>query len=119
MAWVKPDYTQGSPQFTIMSAEKQFVLSINNLDPPAKLATFSIFDGIKWDTVNSTVPIGGNWTNIAATFNGSSMSLYVNGTLQSSLEPQQCLDNTGGWQDWDKDSRKRNLKRQHSHRCVL
>ena len=90
-AWVKPDYTQGSPQFTIISAEKQFVLSINNIVPPVKLATFSIFDGIKWDTVNSTIPIGGNWTNIAATFNGSSMALYVNGTIQSSLNLNNVL----------------------------
>src|SRR5579885_799446 len=51
-AWVKPDYSQGAPQFTIISAEKQFSLSVNNIVPPTKLATFSIFDGIKWNTIN-------------------------------------------------------------------
>gem|GEM_PF-1738380 len=90
-AWVKPDYSQGAPQFTIISAEKQFSLSVNNIVPPTKLATFSIFDGIKWNTINSTVPISGNWTHIAATFNGSSMQLYVNGTLRSSLELTNVL----------------------------
>ncbi|HEV2192917.1 MAG TPA: LamG-like jellyroll fold domain-containing protein [Nitrosopumilaceae archaeon] len=84
-AWVKPDYSQGSPQFTIISKEKQFILSINNVIPPIKIATFSVFDGIKWSTVNSTVPIQENWTHLAATFNGSSISIYVNGTLQSTM----------------------------------
>ncbi|MBI3640073.1 MAG: hypothetical protein HY223_07135, partial [Thaumarchaeota archaeon] len=82
-AWVKPDYRQGSPQFTIISKENQFTLSINNIISPAKIATFSVFDGIKWSTVNSTVSIEENWTQLAATFNGSSISIYVNGTLQS------------------------------------
>src|SRR5205814_2309931 len=39
-AWVKPDYNQASPQFTIISKENQFTLSINNIIPPAKIATF-------------------------------------------------------------------------------
>ncbi|MGI0087089.1 MAG: LamG-like jellyroll fold domain-containing protein, partial [Nitrosotalea sp.] len=84
-AWVKPDFSQGSPVFTVISKEGEFALSINNIIPPYKIAQFSVFDGIKWDTVNSTVPIGQTWTNLAATFNGSSISLYVNGTLQSSV----------------------------------
>jgi hypothetical protein len=82
-SWVKPDYSQGSPQFTIVSKENQFILAINNVLPPQKIAIFSIFDGVKWNTVNSTLPIDENWTNIAATFNGTSISIYVNGTLQS------------------------------------
>ena len=90
-AWVKPDYTQGAPAFTIISAENQFALSINHIMPPAKVATFSIFDGIKWDSINSTVPISENWTHVAATFNGSSMQLYVNGTLASSLTLDNAL----------------------------
>ncbi|MBI3642297.1 MAG: hypothetical protein HY222_07895, partial [Thaumarchaeota archaeon] len=85
-AWVKPDYSQGSPQFTIISKENQFVLSINNIISPQKIATFSIFDGIKWSTVNSTIPIEQNWTHLAATFNGSSIAIYVNGTLQQTMQ---------------------------------
>jgi hypothetical protein len=82
-AWVKPDYSKGSPQFTVISKQNQFVLGINNIIPPKKIATFSVFDGIRWDTVNSTVPIQENWTHLAGTFNGSSISIYVNGTVQS------------------------------------
>ncbi|MDE1818414.1 MAG: hypothetical protein KGI19_07410, partial [Thaumarchaeota archaeon] len=81
-AWVNPDYTHGSPVFTVISKENQFILSINNNIQPKMIAQFSIFDGIKWDTVNSTIPIQ-NWTHLAATYNGSAISIYVNGTLQS------------------------------------
>ena len=84
-AWVKPDYTQGAPVFTVISKENEFTLSINNEIPPYQTAQFSVFDGIKWDTVSSTVPIGQSWNNLAATFNGSSIALYVNGTFQSSM----------------------------------
>ncbi len=83
--WVKPDYSHGSPIFTIVSKENQFALSINNIIPPARIATFSVFNGIKWQTVNSTTKIGENWTHIAATFNGTTIGIYVNGTLQSTL----------------------------------
>ncbi|MGI0045794.1 MAG: hypothetical protein ACREBB_01210, partial [Nitrosotalea sp.] len=66
-AWVKPDYTQGAPVFTVLSKENEFTLSINNEIPPYKTAQFSVFDGIKWNTVNSTVPIGQSWNELAAT----------------------------------------------------
>ncbi|MDE1843176.1 MAG: hypothetical protein KGH95_05960, partial [Thaumarchaeota archaeon] len=84
-AWVKPDYSQGSGTFTVISKENQFALAVNNNIPPVKKATFSVYDGIKWSTVNSTSTLGEDWTHLVATYNGSSISLYVNGTLQSSL----------------------------------
>jgi len=52
-AWVKPDYSSGSPEFTVISKENSFVLSVNNLVTPQKVASFSVFDGIKWTTVNT------------------------------------------------------------------
>jgi Concanavalin A-like lectin/glucanases superfamily len=81
-AWVKPDYSQGSPIFTIISDEKAFVLAINNNIPPLKIATFSVFDGIKWITVQSTGTIPEQWTHLAATFNDTSIGIYVNGNLE-------------------------------------
>ena len=80
--WVQPDYSQGSPIFTIISDENAFVLAINNNVPPTKIATFSVFDGIKWTTVQSTSTIPERWTNLAATFNGTSIGIYVNGKLE-------------------------------------
>ena len=81
-AWIKPDYSQGSSVFTVISDENAFMLDINNNVPPPKMAVFSIFDGIKWTTTQSTHPIPEQWTFLTATFNGTEMRLYVNGTLE-------------------------------------
>ena len=84
-AWVKPDYSQGSPEFTVLSKENAFVLAINNNIPPQKVAKFAVFDGIKWNTVESVTTIEEQWTHLAATFGNSSISIYVNGNLESTL----------------------------------
>jgi len=84
-AWVKPDYSDGSSEFTVVSKDKAFVLAINNNIPPYKIAKFSVFDGIKWTTIESTTQIGEEWTHLAATFDGSSIGIYVNGNLESTL----------------------------------
>ncbi len=86
-ASVLPDYSQGSPVFTVVSKENQFSLTVNNILPPQQTAQFSVFDGIKWNKVNSTIPIL-NWTHLAATYNGTDIALFVNGTMQSSLRLQ-------------------------------
>jgi len=41
-AWVKPDYSQGSPQFTVISKEDTFLLGVNNILSPAKRAVFTL-----------------------------------------------------------------------------
>lgn len=84
--WVKPDYSHGSPQLTAVSKEKAFLLAINKSLPPTKKAVFSLFDGIKWNTITSESDIPQQWTNLVATFNGSSIALYVNGKLESSTQ---------------------------------
>ncbi|WP_166289285.1 LamG domain-containing protein, partial [Candidatus Nitrosotalea sp. FS] len=84
-AWVKPDYSQGSPQFTVISKENTFILAVNNNIQPAKKAIFSVFDGIKWNTVESNSTIPENWTHLVATYDGSSIGIYVNGTLESKI----------------------------------
>src|SRR5438445_11340771 len=84
-AWIKPDYSQGSSQFTVISKENTFMLAVNNNMPPPKKAIFSIFDGIKCRTDNSTSSIPQQWTYLAATFNRTSIGIYVNGKLESSL----------------------------------
>ncbi|HJU14513.1 MAG TPA: LamG domain-containing protein [Candidatus Nitrosotalea sp.] len=82
-AWVKPDYGQGSAIFTVVSDDDAFVLAVNNNMPPVRLATFSVFDGIKWTTVQSTTEIPDKWTHLAATFNGTSIMIFVDGTLEN------------------------------------
>ncbi len=80
--WIQPDYAQGSSEFTVLSKENSFVLSINNRIEPQKVAKFSVFDGIKWTTVDSNSTINEEWTHLAAAFNGESISIYVNGELE-------------------------------------
>ena len=80
--WIQPDYSQGSSEFTVLSKENSFVLSINNRIEPQKVAKFSVFNGIKWTTVESNSIINEEWTHLAATFNGESISIYVNGELE-------------------------------------
>jgi len=85
-AWVKPNYTKGSPEFTVVSKGKSFVLSINNIIDPKHIAKFAIFDGIKWTTVYSTSTIPElSWTHITARFNKTAIEIYVNGTMEASL----------------------------------
>jgi len=84
-AWVKPNFTDGSAQYSVVSKEKSFMLSINNNIEPQKIAIFSIFDGIKWHTVETTSQIGQDWSHLAATFNGTLLSIYTNGTISNVL----------------------------------
>ncbi|MGI0064133.1 MAG: LamG-like jellyroll fold domain-containing protein, partial [Nitrosopumilaceae archaeon] len=83
--WVKPNYTNGSPEFTILSRENSFILSLNKMLSPEKIAKFSVYDGIMWHTVTGSTPIDG-WTQVAAVINGSSIFIYINGTLDGKLE---------------------------------
>jgi len=83
--WVKPDYSQGSPQFTAISKENSFDLGVNNHIPPIEVVVFSVFDGIRWHSTNSTVQIPEEWTQIVGTFNGTHIGIYVNGHKESTL----------------------------------
>ncbi|MDE1867713.1 MAG: hypothetical protein KGI08_08420, partial [Thaumarchaeota archaeon] len=85
-AWIKPDYSQGSSQFTVISKSNTFILAVNNNMPPVKKVFFSIFDGIKWDTVTSNSAIPQDWTHIAATFNDTTITIYVNGKQEASQQ---------------------------------
>ena len=90
-AWVKPDYSNGSPEFTLISEEKTFVLALNNNIPTQKIAKFSVFDGIIWHTVESTSQIKEEWTHLAATFGDSAISIYINGNLEATLPIESAL----------------------------
>ena len=81
-AWVKPDYSSGSPEFTVVSKGESFVLSINNNIPPEKIAKFSVFDGIRWTTVQSNSTIPEEWTHLTASFNKTGIKIYINGVLE-------------------------------------
>jgi len=85
-AWVKPNYQSGSPKFSIISMKNTFELSINNNLEPEKIATFSIFDGIKWQSIRSKSLVNEEWTHIAATFSDSSISIFINSNKENTLD---------------------------------
>ena len=73
------------------------MLSINNNLQPQKVAQFSVFDGISWHSVQTTGQIGQDWSHLAATFNGTLMSIYTNGTVSNTLVTQDTtIVNTEG-----------------------
>src|SRR5574337_186616 len=82
--WLHPDYSTGTKTFTIVSKANSFLLQIQNIAADQGTASFSIFDGISWHTVESKAKIPIGWTHLAATFNGSAISIYVNGSPDSS-----------------------------------
>jgi hypothetical protein len=77
-AWIKPDYSQGSQEFTVISKERSFSLAIDN-QISSHEAKFSIFDGIKWTQVDSHYEIPEEWTYLTASFSNQTISIYVNG----------------------------------------
>ncbi|NOS62015.1 MAG: hypothetical protein HOO66_03110, partial [Nitrosarchaeum sp.] len=84
--WIKPDYSSGSNEFTIISKENSFILSMNNNIEPEHIAKFSIFDGIKWTYVESNSTIQEQWTHISTTFDGNYIKIYINGKLEAITE---------------------------------
>jgi len=85
-AWVKPDYSKGSSEFTIISKEKAFTLTIYNNKIPEKIVRFSVFDGFKWTIIESSSTVEEVWTHIAAKFYGNVISLYINGNLEAAIQ---------------------------------
>jgi hypothetical protein len=93
-AWVKPDYSDGSAVFSVAGEAEAFALSINNNLQPAKIATFEVFDGIKWYSVESTSKIDEKWTLLTATFSNDSIQIYVNGILENTISLDDEMDIT-------------------------
>jgi len=85
-AWVKPDYSKGSTEFTIIGKEKAFTLTIYNNKIPEKIVRFSVFDGFKWTIIESSSTVEEVWTHIAAKFYGNVISLYINGNLEAAIQ---------------------------------
>ena len=85
-AWVKPDYSSGSSEFTIISKENAFKLSINNVKTPENIVKFSVFNGFKWTTIESYSVIEEEWNHVAAKLDGQTISLYLNGNLEATKQ---------------------------------
>ncbi len=83
--WVKPDFKVGAPAtLSIVSESQAFDLSINNDQIDGNIATFSVYDGIKWHQVDSKSEIKDTWTHLAATYSDETISIFVNGVKENS-----------------------------------
>jgi hypothetical protein len=47
---------------------------------------FSVFDGIKWHTVQSKTAISQEWTHISATYSNEQIKIFVNGAQEGSIQ---------------------------------
>ena len=85
--WVKPDYKIGAPStLSIVSGSNAFDFSINNDQIDKNIATFSIYDGIKWHHVDSKSEIKDTWTHLTATYSDETISIFVNGVKENSVK---------------------------------
>ena len=83
--WVKPNYKKGaSATLSVISEVDAFDLSINNDKVGKNVATFSVFDGIKWHQVQSKSIISNQWTHISATYSNNEIKIFVNGIREGS-----------------------------------
>ena len=85
-AWVNPDYSSGSPEFTVVSKDKSFSLTISNDVSSENTAKFSVFDGIKWTAVESTSVISEDWSFLSSTFDGELIAIFVDGKKEATQE---------------------------------
>ena len=85
--WVKPDFKVGAPAtLSIVSESQAFDLSINNDQIDKNIATFSIYDGIKWHYVESITEIKDTWTHLVVTYSDETISIFVNGVKENSAK---------------------------------
>ncbi|QLH09204.1 immunoglobulin-like domain-containing protein [Candidatus Nitrosotenuis sp. DW1] len=89
-AWVKPDYTGSTAGMTVINSKSSFDLAITN-HGKKNVVQFSIFDGLRWISVESKTEITDDWTNIIAVYNRTAISIYINGKIDSSANIFETL----------------------------
>ncbi|AJZ76229.1 LamG-like jellyroll fold domain-containing protein [Candidatus Nitrosotenuis cloacae] len=89
-AWVEPNYGDLSDEYTILSKENSFILSINNVLPPKYVAKLAIYDGMRWTEITSTTSIQG-LSHIVGVINGNMVLLYVNGALEQQIQMENVF----------------------------
>ncbi len=90
-AWVKPQYTNSPKDLTILSSENSFELSLVKIQNK-HVARFSIFDGYRWIPVESNMVISGNeWTQLTASYDGTTLNIFVNGKLGGSTNTFETI----------------------------
>ncbi len=96
-SWIKPEFNSGTPQYTITSKENSFNLYVTNIVQPPHTVGFSVFDGIQWNSISGHTALDDRWHHIIASVNGSNISLYMDGDLESkqTLQNDFSIGNNG------------------------
>lgn len=80
-AWVRPDIIWGGNRIAEKGDSNSYWLDIN---PDAK-ALVGFYDGGYNDLISEENILSNNWYFIAGTYDGDSLKIYINGTLDNSL----------------------------------
>ncbi len=88
-AWVKPSTVSGSGQILIKNGP------INFLRSGDKLVGGVHTNEMYWPTATGNISLSTNWTHVAMVYNGSNISLYVNGAFDNSAIANGNLSGDG------------------------
>lgn len=115
-AWVKPPETFPGTSVDIASEydaganSREYRLWYRDTGPEAWAFTASDDGSNIVSLYSNTTPVGGVWTHVAATFDGSEIRIYVNGEMENSTPLGNLYEGTsdftvgnidGGFSPWD------------------
>ena len=86
--WVNKDTAQSGWIALLQHSDQSYNLQFNNGNEPA----FTIYDG-GWNTAYSGTPLtNGEWYHVAGTFDGSTLTIYLNGVPQGTSNAAYISD---------------------------
>ena len=95
-AWVNPSTVSDAWRDVIYKGNDNYYLSATSTQPSGVPAGGGIFDGSYGEAFGTSVLAPNTWTHLAVTYDGSALSLYVNGAPASSLAKTGKTLNRGG-----------------------
>lgn len=96
-AWAKPNLSESYGEYSLVSKERSFELSFDNLNYPKKNAKFSIFDGMSWTTIKSKNILPETWFHVASVYERDTVSLFINGKYEGTekIQPIRKVNSEG------------------------
>ena len=94
--WIKPDFSKGSQDLTIVSKYGSFDLYLQKesfqlqdgktIILPTRTLSVSLFDGVKWHTITGNTELSEDWHHVAAVVDGSVATLYLDTKIEGKLK---------------------------------
>lgn len=92
-AWIKP--TDSSSYKTIMARDGSYYLALNALKPVVFLNGVSTV----WQQATTAVPLN-TWTHVAASYDGTTLKIFINGVLNRSVALTGTIATPAGKELW-------------------